>query len=75
MHFYGCWQQPDVQNRRLFQDILRVQKKRGYTPLPKMRKPPEKSPSLWFLPPEMTRIFAETERIHAEIISNHAEKR
>jgi len=33
--------------------------KRGYTPLPKMRKPLEKGTWLWFLTPEMTRIFAE----------------
>jgi len=48
------------QNQRLFQGKLRLAKKRGYTPLPIMRKPLEKGTSLWFLPPEMTRIFAET---------------
>jgi len=31
-----------------------------------MQKPLENGPSLWFLPPEIVRIFAETERIHAE---------
>ena len=54
------------QNQRLFQGKLRLAKKGGYTPLPKMQKPLGNRISLWFLPSEMTRIFAETGPNHAE---------
>jgi len=47
------------QNQRLFQGKLRLAKKGGCTPLSKMRKTLENRTSLWFLTPEMTRIFAE----------------
>jgi hypothetical protein len=47
------------QKQRYFQDKLRLAKKGGYTPLPKMRKPLEKGLGLWFLTAEKTRIFAE----------------
>jgi hypothetical protein len=63
------------QNRRLFQGELRLPKKGGVYPPPKTRKTLENRTSLWFLPSEIMRILAETERIHAENLSNHAEKR
>jgi hypothetical protein len=56
---YGGWVAANPQKRRDFQGFLRVAKKGGYIPPSKRRNPREKGTSLWFLTPEMTRIFAE----------------
>jgi hypothetical protein len=73
MRLYGGWPRSGCAKTTGFQGKLRLPKKRGYTPLPKMRKRLENRTPLWFLPPQMIRIFAETSSKNAEINSKHAE--